>query len=608
MMTAEILVTLVILGVTVLLFVTEWLRPDITAVLSLVALNLTGLIDGSQAVSGFGSSAVIAIASLLVIGRGLVRSGVVNAIANRLNKLAGNGRRRLTLVSTAVPGLLSGFINIVAAVSIFIPGVLRLALLNDRSASKLLLPMACAGLAGSNLTLIGASHNLVINDQIKASGMSGFGFFEFTAVGAVLLPLVVIYSILLSDRLLPRQEHKQQDRKQRPDLIDRYALRERLWELWVPPDSPQVGRPLGELRIEPEYGLSVLALTRADVQHPVDNVPLELQADDILLVGGRGERVEALTQASQGLVILGEPQEQNGLPVREAELVEVAVAPHSPAVDRSLSDLKLREKTGLTGIGLWRDGQPIRTDVGDYPLQAGDGLLLFGPRRRTRGFDPTPEFLWLKAPPQEEAPIELRRFGPPAALIFLATILTAAFGWADIATLTLLGAALMVLIGLLDARQAYDAIDWRTVVLIGAMLPMGTALTESGTARYLADLLVQALGGLGPLAVMLGLAAAAMAFTQPLHNAVVAVVMTPVALDSASLLGVNPRAFAIAILVAASANFLLPVGHPAPLLVRDAGGYRIRDYVRFGLGLNLLTLGVIALLIPWLWPLSKAGG
>lgn len=608
-MSGDVLLTLTILGIAVVLFVTEWLRADITAVLSVVALNLTGLITTREAVAGFGSSAVITIGSLLVIGNGLVRSGVVNAIANRLHRMAGNSRWRLTALSTGIPGLLSGFINIVAAVSIFIPGVLRLAKLNQRSPSRLLLPMACAGLVGANLSLIGASHNLVVNEQIKADGLVGFGFFEFTALGTVLLPMVVIYSLVFAERLLPRatQDGDTDKSDQRADLIKRFALHERLWEVWLPPRSPLAGTSLKDLAIEPDYGITVLALTRGDNQYPVDNVPVVLQADDVLLLGGRRDRVEALTEEHTGLVLLGEPHQQNGLPVRDAELIEIAVAPHGRAVGRSLSELRLREKTGLTGVALWRDGSPTRTDVGDYPLQPGDGLLLFGPRRRTRSFEPMPDFLWLQAPPEEEAPPELRRLALPATLIFLGIILSAAFGLADIATLTLLGAALMVMIGLLSARQAYQAIDWRTLVLIGAMLPMGTALKHSGAADAIAGLLVDSLGNLGPLAVMLGLAVAAMAFTQPLHNAVVAVVLTPVALNTADALGANPRAFALAVLVGASANFLLPVGHPAPLLVKDAGGYRIRDYLRFGLGLNLLTLAVIALVIPWLWPLTQSG-
>ena len=600
-MEADILLVLAILGVAVALFITEWLRPDVTALLALVALYAAGLVDAGQALAGFGSEAVITIAGLLVMGEGLVRTGVVRWFADRLRRVAGDGEWRLAVASTLVPGLLSGFINVVAAVTVFIPAVLRMALKAGASHTRLLMPMACVSLLGANLSLIGASHNLVVDSLLTRAGERGFGFFEFTPVGLVLVAAAVVYSLLLR-RLLPAHVREARQRKS-DELTAAYDLEDRLWEVLVKDDQE---RDLSELGIGHEYGLTILTVLRGDDRRPVPRHSIPLESDDVLLVAGRRERVEALVEGVPGLALVGEPRHDAPVTVSNAELVEVMVAPRSGAAGRSPKDLEIRERTGLTVVAIWREGTPLRTDVGNQELREGDALLLFGSRRRTRSFDPAPDFLWVRRPRVPEAPLELRRLRPAAALLFLAVILVAAAGWLPVAVAALAGAAGMTLLGAVDARRAYAAIDWRVVVLIAAMLPMGDALVESGTAGLLAHLLTAGLAPWGPLAVLMGVAACTMLLTQPLHNVVVAVIMTPVALQAAATVGADPRGFAVAVLVGASANFLLPAGHPAPLLVKRAGGYRIRDYLRFGAGLNLVALAVIALMVPRLWPLDGA--
>jgi di/tricarboxylate transporter len=299
---------------------------------------------------------------------------------------------------------------------------------------------------------------------------------------------------------------------------------------------------------------------------------------------------------------LGHPNQQDEFPASSGELIETVVPPRSRVIGKTLVDLDLREETCLTGIAIWRDEGPIRTDVGQTPLEEGDALLLYGPREQTRSYEPEPDFLWLQEPRKEEAPRELRHLGKWAALIMAGVITVSALDILTIPVAALGGAALMVLIGVLTPKLLYENVEWRTIVLVGGMYPLGLALEESGAAELISNLLVDTLGVLGPLATMLGVTVLAMLLTQSLHGAAVAVIMTPVALDSAALLDVDPRGFAVAVIAGAAATYLLPVGHPAPLLVQRPGGYQTKDYMKFGSGLVVISLLVIAVLIPLVWP------
>jgi di/tricarboxylate transporter len=603
-MTLEIGLVFAILAAAVLLFITGWIRSDIVALLVLVSLAATGLLDPRQALEGFSSEAVIAIAGLLVLSAGLVRSGVVRWIAERLDDLAGDSPRRLMVVSSSMPGILSGLVSDIATVSLFIPVVLRLARKNDMQRSKLLLPVAMAALAGGNLTLIGASHNLVTNDLLQGTGEPALGFFEIAPVGIALVVSFALYTVFFGQTLLSGEESKPAGESQDggPGLMKIYQLEDSLWEVLVRENSPLVGKDIEELHIGGEYGLVVLSVIRHAEPQLLKQKQISLEEDDILLVGGHKSRLQEMVDDHPGLQLLGHPEQQEEFPASSGELVEVVVPPRSPAIGNTLVELDFRQESCLTGVAIWRNNQPVRTDVGTTALEEGDALLLYGPREQTRDYEPRPEFVWLEKPDREKAPRELRHLGKWAALIMLGVILAAAFELLPIPVVALGGAALMVLLGILTPQLLYEHIEWRTIVLVGGMYSLGLAMEESGAAGLISTLLVNTLGAIGPLAMMLSVTVIAMLLTQSLHGAAVAVIMTPVAMDSAALLGVEPRGFAVAVIVGAAATYLLPVGHPAPLLVQRPGGYETRHYVRFGLGLVVITLLVVAVLVPLLWP------
>lgn len=601
-MTTASIIVLSILIISFVFFIGGWLKPDVIAILVLISLVLTGLVAPQEAFSGFSSFAVMAIAGLMVMGKGLEITGVVKWVARQLEKIIRTSYNRLLLVNTLFPGLLSGFVNIVAAASFFIPVILRLCKKMKEPHSKILLPMACVALIGANLTLIGASHNLVVDSLLKESQNAGFGFFEFTAVGAVLLVVALIYIFLIGQRLLPgkKEIESPEDETVTADLADTYALEERIFEVWVSESIEEDGLPLGELEIE-KHGLTLITVTRESETLYFKGPDFKVYAEDLLLLQGNEDAVKEFCNTYNELTFLGNPKSQVKYPISTAELAEAVVPPRSPYIGKKVSDINFVDKYGMTVIAYYRDDKPHRTHVQDTVIEKGDSLLLYGPREIMREFEPKKEMLIYYKPGDPEVSSKMKRLAPVSAAILFAVILVAAIDIMPIAVSALAGAVLMILIGIINPQQAYNAIDWKTLVLIGGMYPLGIALNETGTANLIGDFLVNTLGDFGPIVVMGGIVLLTMALTQPMHNAAVAIIMTPIAIQIANTMGADPKAFCVAVIVSCSATFIMPYGHPAPFMVQEPGEYTSKDYFKFGIGLNVLALIVILTIVPLMW-------
>lgn len=603
-MTPEIIFVMAVLVISFGMFVSGRLRPDLVAMLVLATLVLSQVIEPAQAFAGFSSFAVITIAGLMVIGEGLKKTGVVKWTAQQLARGINQRYSRLLLINTAVPGVLSGFVNIVAAASFFIPIVLRLSKQLKVPQAKILLPMACTALLGANLSLIGASHNLVVDSLLKDATGESFGFFEFTSVGAALLVAALLYTFFIGQHLLPgaRKTPDPIDAPVTIDLDDVYGLEDRLFEVWVSSAGEGIAPKVERLELD-KWGLTLIALVRAGEQLVLPHPDMALEEGDMLLLLGREEVVEGLAELDEALTYIGPPKAQVAYPISTAELAEAVVPPRSAAVGKKVRDLDLPGQFGMTAIAYYRDGTPHRTAVRDEVLQEGDSLLVYGPREKMREFNPEKELLIYFKPGEPEVSSRLKRRAPYAAAILLAVIAVAALGWMPIAATAVLGAVAMVVLGIVRLDEVYSVIDWRTLILVGGMFPLGVALNTTGAADAIGEGLIAAVGDLGPLAVLAGISVLCIALTQPIHNAAVAIIMTPIAINVATLMQSNPKAFAVTVIVSCSAAFLMPYGHPAPFLVQEPGGYRSRDYLRFGSGLTVLTFAIILGLVPLLWPL-----
>ncbi len=597
-MAASALLTLGILAGAVALLVAGRLRADVVALLILIVLGATNIVNPSDLFGGFSQSTVITIMAVFVLTNGLYRTGVTYWIGNRLLDLGGRHPVRLTIVVMLAGAILSWFMYIIAAGAVLLPAIVGLARRASIRPSRLLIPLTFGALLGGMATLL-TTTKLLINAGLRDAGYPPFALFDYVPVGGSIAVAGILFMAVIGRRLLP--DRTPADRypwieRLQSALSDLYSLHERLFEAEIHPSSPLCGKSIAESRIGETLGLSILAIARNGRMLLAPKPHEPLRARDILHVVGRNDRAAQLAE----LDITVDAALAPALSSETVGLVEVIVAPRSRAAGQTLKHLHFRQKYDLTVIALWRAGRPYRTDVGDIPLQFGDALLMHGPRNKIQLLQSEPDFIVLQP---ETIETQRPRRGPLAAGIMLAALAAAAAGWLPIAEALFTGAVCMVLTGCLTMDEAYQAIEWRAVFLIAGMLPLGIALRQTGAAAYLGQILTQALGDWGPLAVLSGLYLLAMLLTQFVSGQATAVIVTPIALNAASQIGADPRAFAMAAALACSTAFLTPMAHPVNLLAMGPAGYTARDFVRVGLPLTAICFGVLIVVLPIFRPL-----
>jgi di/tricarboxylate transporter len=777
--TIEIAIVLTILGVAIVLFVTERIRVDVVALMVLVALALAGLITPTEALSGFANLAVVTVWAVLILSAGLARTGVAGLIGRPVLRLAGGSEARLIAMIMILVGVLSGFMNDIGVAALMLPVVVDIARRTGRPPSRLLMPLAFAALLGGLNTLIGTPPNILVSEALRQYGLEPFHMFDYTPTGVVVMLSGIAFMVLVGRHLLPSRDIKDLPENGQAAPGEFFGLRERLFVVRLPGDSALAGKTLAQSRLGAALSLNVLAILRADenrlapgpadmlrpgdrllvegrpdrlselrgrralvveddhlavdqlLSDEIDLAELELSAqsslpgqtleqidfrrrfgvgvlavrrgggvvrtnleklplqrDDVLLIQGTREQLDALRAESEfhlsgvkaaeeyrleerlvamrvpedshlvdktlfesrlgdafGLGVMGIVREGATYLMPDAEerlaagdlllvkgrpddllileglqsleidaeappdvaelesehvgLVETALSPRTTLAGKTLRQIYFRDKYGLSVLAIWREGRAYRSELRDMALRFGDALLLYGRRERLRVLGEEPDFLVLT-----EAAQEVPRLNKaPIAVLIMAIVLTPVIlDWLPIAISAVAGVVLMVLTGCLTMGEAYRSIEWKAVFLIAGMLPLGIAMEQTGAARFLAEGMVGLVGGLGSLAVLAGLFLLAALASQVMPNPAVAVLLAPIALNTANDLGISPYPLMMAVAISASAAFLSPVGHSANVLVMGPGGYRFADYTKVGIPLTLVVLVVVLLVVPIFWP------
>lgn len=592
-MTTQIALTLAIIAGALVLFGTEKLRVDVVALIVLLTVALTGLVGPEDVFAGFSNPAVITVWAVYIVSGGMFKTGVASILGKYILRLSGESEMRLIAVIMLICGIISAFINNVGATAMLLPAVVSISRQTKVPVSKLLIPLSFSSLLGGKMTLIGTPANILATNIVAEHGLPTFGFFDFTPIGLVVFGTGILYMIFIGRHLLPIRQPPEDD------LIAQ-QLRDYISEVRVLADGRLAGQTLFESRLGADYDLTVIAIIRdEDVKTALDRETL-IQPNDLLMVEGSAEN---LMNASNrlGLVIETEPHIELGeLDDESAHVVEATLAPRSSMVGRSLRSIQFRDRYGFTLLAIRRHGEVITERLRSVRLQFGDALLLQGPRHRLSALNEKNEFLVLEPITipehrQQKMPISIGLMALVVGLVLFADF--------HISTAMVIGAVAMVLTGCLTMDEAYESIDWRTVFLVAGMLPLGTAMEATGTARYLADLLLGTVGELGPMAALAGIYILAALITQPMSNAAAMVLVVPIALDTALSLGANHLTFTLAVVIGAATSFLTPVGHKANVLVFGPGGYKFFDYARVGILLTIFLFINTMIALPILYPL-----
>ena len=581
---------LLILAGALYLFVSERLRVDVTAMLTLLALVLTGVLDSQQALSGFASEPAIIIAAVFVISGGLAATGITERIGQWIGQVGGRSETRAIAVVMPVVAALSSFTHHVMVTAMMLPILTRFAKLRGLSASRLLMPMSFAASLGTTLTLVSAPAFLLADNLIERTGSDGLGIFSITPIGIALVLVGMVY-MLLARWVLPKRGGDAGDDEYM--RLDRYRT-----ELLIVEGSRWSTRPLAELNKALGDRFRLLGWLRDGKRRRDLGDSSPLLTGDVLLVEASADALASLHD-DEGLDLnaiarFGDTVTGDG----EPQLVQAVVAPGSEFIGHSVRELDFSRRFSAVIAGLWRRDGAIASRLADARLREGDLLVLWGKPARFAELAAHHGFLML-VPFAGEAK---RRVRAPLALTILGlTILAAATEWLPAPLAFLLGAVAMVALRCVDIDQAYREIDVRIFVMIAGVIPLGIAMEQTGTAQLLAGGLLHLVSDWPTLAVLLVMFTVAGLLTQILSDAATTVLLGPVAVAVAQALGHPPTPFVVCTALGAVVSFLTPIGHHGNLLILGPGQYRFADFLRIGLPLTALMAFVSAWMARWLW-------
>ena len=583
--------TLLVLAGAIALFVSEKLPVDMVAILALSALVILGIVGPEVAISGFANEATITVAAMFVLSAGLQRTGALRAIARLFARIQWPWLFGLVVMVTIAGA--SAFVNNTAMVAVFLPLVLAATSANGLPPSKFLIPMSYAAQMGGVSTLIGTSTNLLVNSLAKDLGVRGFTLFEFAPLGIACAVVGIVYLMTIGRWLLPAN--------QSTALTETYELGKYITELRVSAGSPMIGKSIADAKLGEKHGVYVMELER-DGEHlswaPRAEV---LREGDVLLARGDWSRI---TEVRERMKLEIEPEfklRDEQFEVGDRSLLEVMIAPNSRFQDETLKDLEFKWHYNATVLAIHRRGEVLREKVREVTLSTGDVLLMMVPKDDIPALRRNPNVVIVTEREDDGAS---RRKAPLALAIMAAAIGVAATGLLPIVIAALIGCVLMVVTRCIEPEEAYDAVDWRIIVMLAGVLPIGFALQQSGAAEFLAQHTLGRMGDLDPVLVLAVVYLLALVLSELMSNAAAAVLLVPIVVSASMSMGLSPTPFLVAVAFAASTSFSTPVGYQTNTMVYSIGDYRFTDFMRVGIPLNVIfwILGVI--LIPRFWPLS----
>lgn len=613
-------ITILILAVAAAFFMSGKVRSDLVAICSLLMLLIFHILTPEEGLSGFSNSVVVMMIGLFVVGGAIFQTGLAKMISSRLLKLSGKSELRLFLLVMLATAFIGAFVSNTGTVALMLPIVVSMAASTGTNSRRLLMPLAFASSMGGMMTLIGTPPNLIIQEALVNAGYEPLSFFSFLPVGLVCLAVGVIVLLPATKWFLTGKKaengEERKNGKSLSELAQEYDLTENLFRLRVDASSLVLGRTIASLDVRRVYGINILEVRREKnpqgrllhsvTQHSAPDTVLE--EGDILYISGDREHVVEMASSFR-LTVLDNAdvsQGEEGLAFYDIGIAEIVLMPSSRMINRTVKDVDFRRSFGVNVLAIRRKKEYIRRHLGSEKMHSGDVLLVQGRwediARLSKEED---DWVVLGQPLAEAARVTLDYKAPVAAAIMILMVAMMVFDFIPVAPVTavMIAAVLMVVTGCLrSVEAAYKTINWETIVLFGAMLPMSLALEKTGVSQYLSDSLVIYIGGYGPIVLLAGIYFTTSLMTMFISNTVTAVLMAPIALQSAVHAGVSPVPFLFAVTVAASMCFASPFSTPPNALVMPAGQYSFADFIKVGLPLQVIMGVVMVLVLPLLFP------
>ena len=615
--------TLIILLISAILFVSGKVRSDLVAICALLALLLCQILNPTEALSGFSNTTVIMMVGLFIVGGGIFQTGLAKMIGSKVMTLAGNSELRLFLLVMIVTSAIGMFVSNTGTVALMLPIVVSMAAAAGTSSRRLLMPLAFASSMGGMMTLIGTPPNLIVSDTLASAGFEPLGFFSFLPVGLVTLVVGILYLLPATKMLTAKDKVKDGKTagKSLKELVKEYGVSDNLFRVHIKShDSKAIGQTVVDLNIYREYGINVLELRRSTgqnrfvrtVNQQLASPDLVLKQNDVLYLSGDPEMIAKFAEDYTLRLLDNHTDEIDGsssnasLDFFDIGVAEILIMPSSSMINRTIVDAGFRSKFSVNVLGIRRKKEYILNDLGEVKMHDGDVLLVQGAWKDiARMKNESTNWVVLGEPLQEAAKVTLDYKAPIAAAIMIAMIVMMVVDSIPVAPVTsvLLAAVLMVITGCVrSVEAAYKTINWQTIVLFAAMLPMSIALEKTGVSEMISGAIVTGLGASGPRLLLAGIYAATSVMTIFISNTVTAVLMAPIALQCAMQIGVSPVPFMFAVTVAASMCFASPFSTPPNALVMSAGQYTFMDYVKVGLPLQILMGVVMVFVLPLFFP------
>ncbi len=585
MLTTEILIAYGILALAIFLFVSELVRPDITAIIIMVVLAWTGLIEVTQAFSGFSSNAVVSIMAVMIMGYGIDRSGIMNVVSEKITKAAGTSQKKiLTLVSGTV-GIISSFMQNIGATALFLPALMKISKKTKISPSKLIMPMGFAAILGGTLTMVASGPLIILNDMVTGAGYERFNIFAPTPIGAALLITGIGYFYLFGDKVLPSGGDDSKDAHQKK-LIELFDLPSTLYEVKISKDSPIVDKTIQEVDLWNRFNIHIVALKEGDSVTYAPWRKTKFSEGQYLAVLGEIENVKEFSEDCKLDLMTSLDNFSSIEEDSFAGFAEIIIPPGSKLKDKSISEIAVRKNFNVEPVVMInREGEIV--DYYKKPLKPGQALIIYGRWSDIRKLK-SMEDLVVVSPVPGDVSEEQVKDSSYAVIALVIAIVLVLFGF-RLSLGFLTGALLMILSGVIPVDEVYKGIDWKTVFLLSGLIPLGIAFEQSGAAQYTADFVMNIIESWGTIPIMFVIGLLTTLFSLFMSNVAATVLLVPLVIIMGENFGISPRALSMLVAISASNSFILPT-HQVNAFLMGPGGYSNKDYIKSGSIMSVLFL------------------